>query len=1744
TLPIRYLVLVSASFGSINLAFNQIDTFWEEPGAARVQTEQLIPETGISSDLAYRLPNHANPPGATYNSHHTADLTGTGSSTLVCSTPPTALTGAGSCDGTGSATRANAAHYFAYNTVNYYDSHHQRNSINNAGLNLISNVDYREEAGIPYENAYWDGTQMVYGDGDVFTVDDVIGHELSHGVTQYESNLFYFYESGAMNEMFSDIFGEFTDQWNGINSTGGTESVAQKWLIGEDMSIGAMRNMANPPSGSPAQPDRTQSGLYFQGTGDNGGVHYNSGVGNKAAYLLAVGGTFNGYTITALGNDKTSAIFYEVNTTLLTSGAEYNVLGVALVQACNNIRSGANPLGITAADCTEVDEAVHATEMHIDPVASIDWTPSAALCPTAGDVVTEALFSTTFEGDGGATLAGFTDGVIINPTTMPTTSAWQEAMDTGVPYAISGVRSAFGVNHPGLYGASNSVDYDAFTRLTSAVALPAGSAYYLYFDHAFGFEQWEDFFGDVWEPDGGVLEYSTAGSGGPWTDAGALFQAGQNYNGVVESDTGMAPLEGRSAFIVDSHGYVSSRYNLTSLAGQNVWFRWRIGGDSFGYLGWWLDNVQIYRCAPSAPEIAAEGHSATPISDGGTYNMGTTPLGTALVRTITVRNVGSLPLTISTNPPTITGDFTAGNFGTTTIAGGSSTTFSLTCNASTLGSPVVGTVSFGNNDSNENPFNFTVNCTVTAPEIAVEGHSATAINDGGIYEMGTTPLGEPLVRTITVRNTGTATLSITTNPPTVTGNFTAGTFAATSIAAGTSTTFNLTCTAAALGSPIEGTVSFANNDANENPFNFTVRCNVASPEIEVRAPDDSLINDGGTYSLGSTTLGVPITQTIRVNSIGSDPVIISDDPPIVSTGFSAGNFGSTTIAAGDFTTFDLTCDATAGGSPVTGTVSFGNNDTNENPFNFTVTCTVTAPEIEVRSPDNTLISDGSLYHLGSTPMGVPLTRIITVKNTGTGSATLILSSTAPTVTGPYSAGNFGSTAIAPGFSTTFDLTCNATIAGTNVSGNLSFGNNDTNENPFNFMVACNVTVPEIAVEGHLAVAINDNGSYDLGTTSLSQPLTRTITVHNTGGAPLTISTNPPTVTGDFSAGNFGSLTVAAGSSTTFDLTCNASALGTANGTVSFGNSDSNENPFNFSIACTTIVPLDPPALLLPADGILTNDNTPVLSWSPVTNAQSYNYAISEAADMSGAVQLGTTSETTYTADPVLDDDTTYYWHVRAVGPGGTTTSAWSETRSFTVDLLRPAVPVLSSPKDRSNTTDTTPKFSWSKPSGTTQFHLEVDDDPTFGTPINLGATLFLTNSYTVPTLNALPYGGYYWRVQAGNAAGLWSDWSVVRRFTITLLKAPANTAHITDTTPTFSWTKPTGALAFEFQLDNNENLGSPEIGPIGTGTNATFTPAAVLLPGQYWWSVRVQTINGWSAWMPAWTLTITAPPNVKPTLDQPANGAILADTTPDFHWGTVPDGHHYQIQIDNTSNFSSPAQDMTLAAGLTNYTAAPPLPDGGKYYWRVRAINATGVAGAWSSTSNFTLAQLAAPTLLLPTNKFVTADTTPAFGWNGVAGASSYTIQISTDANFVTVNHQGSAAGTSYTVPDPSALPAGVYNWRVQAINGSGVAGKWSSKRTFTVDLVGPAAPVLSSPALYSGTPDTTPTFKWAASSGAKLYRIQVTLEDDYEFDDPIFTETSTTTSYTPLNPLAYEFYVWRVQAQDAVGNWGPYSPL
>ncbi|NMO17856.1 peptidase [Pyxidicoccus fallax] len=233
---------------------------------------------------------------------------------------------------------------------NCYQNLFGRDSIDNAGGLLISTVHHR----VNYVNAFWNGTQMVYGDGDNVTATnlanslDVTAHELTHAVTDNESDLIYSGESGGMNESMSDIFGAVCE-WYG---DGAGDVSARHWLIGDDVWTPNVPNDALRYMHSP-----TLDGVsldYFPDYSSGVDVHYSSGIPNLAFYLLSQGGTHpRGKTtqvVAGIGIEKAARIWYKANADILLPSSTFEQSKVATEQA-------AAQLGYDAATIASVSNA-------------------------------------------------------------------------------------------------------------------------------------------------------------------------------------------------------------------------------------------------------------------------------------------------------------------------------------------------------------------------------------------------------------------------------------------------------------------------------------------------------------------------------------------------------------------------------------------------------------------------------------------------------------------------------------------------------------------------------------------------------------------------------------------------------------------------------------------------------------------------------------------------------------------------------------------------------------------------------------------------------------------------------------------------------------------------------------------------------------------------------------------------------------------------------------------------------------------------------------------------------------------------------------------------------------------------------------------------------------------------------------------------------------------------------------------
>jgi hypothetical protein len=220
------------------------------------------------------------------------------------------------------------AHFAMTRTWDYYQTRQARCGMNNGCAQTFSAVYY----GNNVANAFYSGGGMYFGMGDGSTAPwvsvDVVAHEFTHGVTEYASGLQYFDESGAANESFSDIFGTAVEYAVGISPD---------YLIAEDVNWSGIRSLSNPPQFG--HPDHYSERVYIGSSYDNGGVHFNSGIQNKAFYLLAEGGTHpdNGMFVTGIGREVAERIFYRALEVYVTPSSQFIDVRNACVSAASDM---------------------------------------------------------------------------------------------------------------------------------------------------------------------------------------------------------------------------------------------------------------------------------------------------------------------------------------------------------------------------------------------------------------------------------------------------------------------------------------------------------------------------------------------------------------------------------------------------------------------------------------------------------------------------------------------------------------------------------------------------------------------------------------------------------------------------------------------------------------------------------------------------------------------------------------------------------------------------------------------------------------------------------------------------------------------------------------------------------------------------------------------------------------------------------------------------------------------------------------------------------------------------------------------------------------------------------------------------------------------------------------------------------------------------------------------------------------
>lgn len=614
-------------------------------------------------------------------------------------------------------------------------------------------------------NANWNSISTNYCDG--VTGDDTVAHEWGHAYTEYTSNLVYAWQPGALNEAYSDIWGETVDLLNGRgqdapdgNRTNGSCSTlgegapandtSYRWLSGEDDPAfgGAIRDLWNPVCyGDPGKVTDSQYTCDIA-LEDNGGVHTNSGVPNHLFALLVDGGVYNNVTVPAIGLTRAAHLHWRAQTTYLTEVSDFTDHANALSAACTDLIGQPlytltttpshwgtiAPETITAAHCTAVANAIAAVELRTPP-SKCDLTP--LLDPNAPALCTAPLAPTTFlkqtwENGLGSWTVGRRDLANAAQFSIPNWSVVGHLPDNRTGQA------AFGPDPIAAGDNCQELDESGVIYLQSPVlTVPAyATAPRLSFDHWVATEPGYD---------GGNLKIRV--NGGVWTTIAANAFLFNSYNASLEELFNSNPLAGQPAFTGSNGSSVKgswgqSQVNLSSYAraGDKIELRFEMGVDGCnGLVGWYLDDLRAYACTTAAdvslqnqatPTTALPGQPVTyqlTLANGSTMAASDLTVTDLLPAALTVNSFSAGGALLAGSPPQVRWSFDSLGVNQQNIVTVTATISPALTNDVNLTNTAVLTVS---NDSNPNNNTAVSTVAVTVPRVGA-AKSALRVSEGG-----------------------------------------------------------------------------------------------------------------------------------------------------------------------------------------------------------------------------------------------------------------------------------------------------------------------------------------------------------------------------------------------------------------------------------------------------------------------------------------------------------------------------------------------------------------------------------------------------------------------------------------------------------------------------------------------------------------------------------------------------------------------------------------------------------------------------------------------------------------------------------------------------------------------------------------------------------------------------------------------------------------------------------------------------
>ena len=521
---------------------------------------------------------------------------------------------------------------------------------------------------------------------------------------------------------------------------------------------------------------------------------------------------------------------------------------------------------------------------------------------------------------------------------------------------------------------------------------------------------------------------------------------------------------------------------------------------------------------------------------------------------------------------------------------------------------------------------------------------------------------------------------------------------------------------------------------------------------------------------------------------------------------------------------------------------------------------------------------------------------------------------------------------------------------------------------------------------------------------------------------------------------------------------------------------------------------------------------PTLKWNAVSGAAKYEVYRARSKD-GDYIKYATVTGTSYTNTSYIESGSTYYYKVRALDANGTA-GAWSSIVSVTYKQTLSAPTVTGG-----NDAQGRPTLTWKVVTGAAKYEVyrARNKDGDYIKYSTVTGTSYTNTSYIESGST------YYYKVRALDANGTAGAWSSIVSVTYKqTLSAPSVTGgNDSQGRPTLKWNTVAGAAKYEVYRARSLN---GDYIKYSTTTGTSYTNISYIENGNtYYYKVRALDANGTAG---AWSSIVSV--TYKQTLSAPAvTGGNDAQGRPTLTWKAVSGAAKYEVYRARSK--SGDYIKYSTVTG-TSYTNTSYIENGNTYYYKVRALDANGTAGAWSSVVSVTYKQtLPAPTVTGGND----SQGRPTLKWNAVSGAAKYEVYRARSLNGDYIKYS-TVTGTSYT--NTSYIENGnTYYYKVRALKSDGTAGAWSSVVSVTYKQT------LSAPAVTGGNDaQGRPTLTWKAVSGAAKYEVYRARSKDGDY---IKYSTVTGTSYTNTSYLANgTTYYYKVRALGSDGSYGPYS--